>query len=138
MTEVVEGIREERRALLEGAQMPLDELSIGKNSKDRPCLIYKGHPWDGMSGMEQYRVAVSVVRRLKPECGFVLLDGLETFDVNQLADFGAWLEEQKLQAIATRVSDGVECSVIIEDGVLFQSTRPARGATPHPLDGIRQ
>ena len=31
-------------------------------------------------------------------------------------EFGHWLEEQGLQAIATRVSTGDECSIIIEDG----------------------
>ena len=31
-------------------------------------------------------------------------------------EFGKWLEAEGLQAIATRVSTGGECSVIIEDG----------------------
>ncbi len=118
LTEAVEAIRDRRRQLLAGAQMPMDELTIGKNAKERPCLLYKGQPWDCMSGMEQMRVAVSIVRRLKPECGFVLLDGLESFDMDELAKFAAWLESNGLQAIATRVSDGAECSVVIEDGVL--------------------
>lgn len=118
LTQAVEDIRERRRLLLSGAQMPLDELAIGKNEKERPCLLYKNQPWDGMSGMEKYRVAVSIVRRLKPSCGFVLLDGLEAFDIDELAAFAAWLESEGLQAIATRVSDGAECSVIIEDGAL--------------------
>ena len=30
--------------------------------------------------------------------------------------FGQWLETQNLQAIATRVSTGSECTIIIEDG----------------------
>ena len=30
--------------------------------------------------------------------------------------FGAWLEREGLQAIATRVSTGDECSIIIQDG----------------------
>lgn len=47
---------------------------------------------------------------------FVLLDKLEQMDISTLRDFGIWLESQNLQAIATRVSTGGECSVIIEDG----------------------
>ena len=31
-------------------------------------------------------------------------------------EFGNWLKEQGLQAIATRVSTGSECSIVIEDG----------------------
>jgi hypothetical protein len=56
------------------------------------------------------------VRKLNPECGFVLLDKLEQMDRNTLAEFGAWLEEENLQCIATRVSNGDECSIIVTDG----------------------
>lgn len=38
-------------------------------------------------------------------------------DQDTLNEFGKWLEqEQSVQVIATRVSSGKECSVIIEDG----------------------
>ena len=37
-------------------------------------------------------------------------------DVTTLNAFGEWLESEGLQAIATRVSTGDECSIIIEDG----------------------
>ncbi|MNI93001.1 hypothetical protein D3C73_1508820 [compost metagenome] len=37
-------------------------------------------------------------------------------DMDSLNEFGAWLEQEGLQAIATRVSTGEECSIIIEDG----------------------
>ena len=64
----------------------------------------------------QLRVATAIVRRLNPQCGFVLLDKLEQMDVETLREFGEWLEQEGLQAIATRVSTGSECSIIIEDG----------------------
>ena len=92
--------------------MPLEGLSVEQGE-----LIYNGQQWDCMSGSEQLIVAASIVRKLNPSCGFVLLDKLEQMDMNTLAAFGAWLESQGLQAIATRVSKGDECSVIIEDGV---------------------
>ena len=37
-------------------------------------------------------------------------------DKQTLEQFGQWLEKEGLQAIATRVSTGDECSIIIEDG----------------------
>ena len=37
-------------------------------------------------------------------------------DTDTLKEFGEWLEKEGLQAIATRVSTGEECSIIIEDG----------------------
>lgn len=112
----VRQIREERNALLDSVKMPLEGLTVEKG-----LLIYKGRQWDCMSSMEQFRVAVAVCRRLKPECGFVLLDRLEAFDLGQLQEFNAWLKEQGMQAIATRVSEGGECSIIIEDGCVVSS-----------------
>lgn len=107
----VQEVREERNALLASVNMPLPGLSV-----EQGALVYQGEKWDCMSSMEQFRVAVAVCRQLKPECGFVLLDRLEAFDLEQLANFNAWLKEQGMQAIATRVSEGGECSIIIEDG----------------------
>ena len=69
-----------------------------------------------MSGSQQLQVATAIVRKLKPECGFVLIDKLEQMDQLTLQEFGAWLEQEGLQAIATRVSTGDECSILIEDG----------------------
>ena len=62
------------------------------------------------------KVSTAIVRKLNPKCGFVLLDKLEQMDMHTLHEFGQWLEQEGLQAIATRVSTGDECSIIIEDG----------------------
>ena len=74
-----------------------------------------------MSGSDQLKTATAIVRRLNPKCGFVLLDKLEQMDIDTLKEFGQWLESEGLQAIATRVSTGDECSIIIEDGTAVTS-----------------
>jgi len=38
-----------------------------------------------------------------------------------MQEFGEWLEAEGLQAIATRVSTGGECSIIIEDGYVSET-----------------
>lgn len=111
LTEQIENIRQARQELLDNADLPLPGLSVENGN-----LLYHGKAWDCMSSSEQLRVATAIVRRLKPECGFVLLDKLEQMDVQTLTEFGEWLENEHLQAIATRVSTGDECSIIIEDG----------------------
>lgn len=116
LTEQIEGIRMARQALLDSADLPLPGLSVEAGK-----LLYNGKAWDCMSGSEQLRAATAIVRRLKPECGFVLLDKLEQMDMQTLTEFGQWLEAEGLQAIATRVSTGDECSVIIEDGYIAGS-----------------
>lgn len=42
-------------------------------------------------------------------------------DNQTLEQFGRWLEQEGLQAIATRVSTGDECSIIIEDGYSIEN-----------------
>ena len=120
----VQDVRSRRKALLESVTMPLPGLSV-----EQGLLIYNGQRWDCMSTMEQYRVAVAVCRQLKPMCGFVLLDRLESFDTEQLADFNQWLVSMGMQAIATRVSTGDECSIIIEDGQVQDAVLPEEEIT---------
>lgn len=110
-TERIEAVRKERANLLDGANLPLEGLSVEDGE-----LTYKGFKWDNLSGADQMKVGVAIVRKLNPKCGFVLLDKLEQMDLDTLQEFSAWLKQEGLQVIATRVSTGDECSIIIEDG----------------------
>lgn len=114
LTDRLEGLREQRRSLLDGAPLPLDGLSIDEEGR----LTYMGHTWGDMSGSEQLRVATAIVRATKPDCGFVLVDELEQMDPETLADFGAWAESEGLQVIGTRVATDDTCTVVIEDGMV--------------------
>ena len=111
LTNAIEDVRKQKTSLLDSADLPLPGLSV----KDGE-LIYNGQQWDNMSSAEQMIVSTSIVRKLNPKCGFVLLDKLEAMDLDTLKEFGAWLEQEGLQAIATRVSTGDECSIVITDG----------------------
>lgn len=110
-TEKVEAVRREKNDLFKGANFPLSGLSVQDGE-----LTYNGYKWDNLSGAEQLKVSTAIVRKLNPKCGFVLLDKLEQMDPDTLGEFGTWLKAENLQAIATRVSTGDECSIIIEDG----------------------
>ena len=116
----IDEVRKQKYDLLNNADLPLPELSIDDNE-----LTYKGKKWDSMSGSDQLRVSTAIVRKLNPDCGFVLLDKLEQMDLKTLTEFNAWLEQEGLQAIATRVSTGDECSVIIEDGYVKEDVQSA-------------
>ena len=111
LSEKINSVRDKKAELLSSAELPLPELSVKEGE-----LVYKGQKWDNMSGSERLMVSTAIVRKLNPECGFVLLDKLEQMDLQTLQEFGSWLEGEGLQAIATRVSTGDECSIIIEDG----------------------
>ena len=107
----IDSVRQAKIDLLKGADLPLEGLSVEDGE-----LIYNKKRWDCMSGSDQLKVSTAIVRKLNPNCGFVLLDKLEQMDLDTLQEFGSWLEHEGLQAIATRVSTGEECSIIIEDG----------------------
>ena len=111
LTNEIEVVRQQKTDLLTNADLPLEGLSVNDGK-----LIYQGQEWDNMSGSQQLMVATAIVRKLKPDCGFVLIDKLEQMDKVTLEQFGSWLEQEGLQAIATRVSTGDECSILIEDG----------------------
>lgn len=111
LTAKINDARDRKKQLLEGANLPLPGLSIEDQE-----LTFNGQKWDNMSSSEQLKVATAIVRKLNPNCGFVLVDKLEQMDIDTLNEFGCWLENEGLQAIATRVSTGGECSIIIEDG----------------------
>lgn len=111
LTSEIDSVRQAKANLLQSAQLPLPGLSVQDGE-----LTYNGFKWDNMSGADQLKVSTAIVRKLNPQCGFVLLDKLEQMDIDTLGEFGDWLEQEGLQAIATRVSTGDECSVIIEDG----------------------
>ena len=105
-------LRKERVDLLDGAPLPLEGLAVDGDGR----MTYKGQVWSDMSSAEQLRVATAIVQATKPDCGFVLVDELEKFDSEQLADFGAWATERGLQVIGTRVGTDDACTIIIEDG----------------------
>ena len=107
----INDLRKKRSDLLKSANLPLPQLSVEDGE-----LTYEGKKWDSMSGSDQLKVATAIVRKINPDCQFVLMDKLEQMDTNTLTEFGAWLEQEGLQVIATRVSTGKECSLIIEDG----------------------
>ena len=128
LTEQIKAKRTARMDLLNGADLPLTGLGVEDGR-----LTYNGKHWQDKSGRghprgpdvsDQLRVATAIVRRLNPDCGFVLLDKLEQMDLATLAEFGSWLQTEGLQAIATRVSTGGECQIIIEDGRVKDAEEP--------------
>lgn len=119
LTTEIEKTRNAKIDLLKSAKLPLPDLFVEGGE-----LLYKGKKWDCMSSADQLRVATAIVKAINPKCGFVLLDKLEQMDLNTLNEFGTWLQSEGLQGIATRVSTGDECSILIEDGEAVQPEVP--------------
>lgn len=131
LTNELEQIRADKKKLLDNADLPLPELSVVNGE-----ITYKGMKWDNMSGSEQLRVSTAIIRKLNPECGFVLVDKLEQMDNETLQDFAQWLEGEELQVIATRVGTGDECSIIIEDGYSITQNEVTQNNKPNFQKGV--
>ena len=127
LTGEIEKIRRQKMDLLKNADLPLPGLSVEDGE-----LVYNDQKWDNMSGSDQMKVSTAIVRKLNPNCGFILLDKLEQMDLETMKEFNAWLEQEGLQAIATRVSTGDECSIIISDGYVEGEApaEPEKAETP--------
>lgn len=116
--EAVKVIQQKKQELASKAKTLLPGLAIEDGE-----LVYNGKRWDCMSGAEQLKVATAISHALNPKMGFVLVDGLEQLDLNSLQEFARWVAEVGMQCIATRVSKGPECSIIIEEGVAVSNER---------------
>lgn len=125
LTTEIDNIRQSKTDLLKSADLPLPGLAVTDGE-----LTYNGYKWDGMSGSDKLKVSTAIVRKLNPNCGFVLLDKLEQMDLYTLKEFGEWLEAEGLQAIATRVSTGEECSILIQDGYVVDEMSKAEPVQP--------
>ena len=116
LTDKIEDTRGAQIALLDNADLPLKpHLTVVHGE-----LMYDGLPWDNLATSDQMKVAAAIAARENPNCGLVLLDGLETMDVDTLAEFGEWAEAEDLQVIGTRVSVGDECTLIISEGLVAE------------------
>lgn len=129
LTTQIEDVRKQKTMLLSSAELPLPGLAVEDGE-----LTYMGQKWDNMSGSQRLIVSTAIVRKLNPSCGFVLMDKLEQMDLKTLREFGEWLEQENLQVIATRVSTGEECSVIIEDGYAKATSEPQPAFVPKRWD----
>ncbi len=130
LTIEIDNVRQAKIDLLKDANLPLPGLSVVDGE-----LTYNGFKWDNMSGSDQLKVSVAIIRKLNPKCGFVLMDKLEQMDMDTLREFGAWLEAEGLQVIATRVSTGPECEIIIEDGYVKGKELPEPADSPKWKEG---
>lgn len=114
----IESIRQERIDLLSKVKMPYPGVSIENGE-----LVYNGKKWDCWSGSQRLKIGTAIARADNPSCGWVCCDNFESLDYQTQCEFGAWLEQEGLQVIATRVStNSEECTIIIEDGLPLGET----------------
>lgn len=120
LSKQIEQLRTARVKRMDSAAWPVDGLGFGEAG-----VTFNGLPFEQCSSAEQLRISTAIALSQNPRLpiGFIrdgsLLDSESLALVEQLA------AEKGAQIIVERVSDGDECSVIIEDGEVLAAAAVA-------------
>ena len=113
-TAVIEDLRKQKDALLQGAGLPFPGLSV-----ENKVVTLNGKAWDCMSESMKIRVGCAIVMRINPSCKFMYVDKLEQLDKESMAALNQFAVDHDLQIIGTRVTDNPgDCTVIIKNGYI--------------------
>lgn len=113
-TAVIEDLRKQKDALLQGAGLPYPGLSV-----ENKVVTLNGKAWDCMSESMKIRVGCAIVMRINPSCKFMFVDKLEQLDSDSLAELDQFAKDHDIQIIGTRVTtDPDDCTIIIKNGYI--------------------
>lgn len=113
-TAVIEDLRKQKDALLQGAGLPYPGLSV-----ENKVVCLNGKAWDCISESMKIRIACAIVMRINPSCKFMLVDKLEQLDSDSLAELDTFAKEHDIQIIGTRVTTNPDdCTLIIKNGYI--------------------
>jgi len=110
-TKEIDQKRMDKDLAIKNANMPIEGLSLGDDG-----VIFNGIPFDQCSGAEKLRISVAMGIALNPELKVLLIRDGSLLDQNSLGIVGHMANQNGMQVWLEKVSDGAECSVIIEDG----------------------
>ncbi len=94
-----------------GAKFPVKGLSLTDEG-----VVFNGIPFEQASGAQQLRVSVAIGLAMNPKLPVLLVRDGSLLDEESLKLLGELAEEADAQVWVERVSEGDECSLIIEDG----------------------
>lgn len=113
-TAVIEDLRKQKDALLQGAGLPYPGLSV-----ENKVVTLNGKAWDCMSESMKIRVGCAIVMRINPSCKFMFVDKLEQLDPDSLAELDQFAKDHDIQIIGTRVTTNPDdCTIIIKNGYI--------------------
>jgi len=101
-----------RAAMISGAKYPVPGMSVDGDLR----VILNGLPLEQASAAEQLRCSVAMGLALNPELRVMVIYDGSLLDTDSLAILAEMADEADAQVWIERVSEGEECTVIIEDG----------------------
>lgn len=113
-TAVIEDLRKQKDALLQGAGLPFPGLSV-----ENKVVTLNGKAWDCISESMKIRVGCAIVMRINPSCKFLFVDKLEQLDKESRAALRQFAIDHSLQIIGTIVTDEPDnCTLVIKNGYI--------------------
>ena len=110
-------INETKKDLLSNAKFPVEGLSF-EEVGDETILTFEGLPFDQCSTARKTRISVLMGIALNPGLKVLFIRDGSLLDKDNLSAIAGIAEEHDAQIWIERVSQGKECTVIIEDGEL--------------------
>lgn len=117
LDKIVKGLSKEiPDALIAKAELPIEGLKIDGNN------IFVGDVnIDNMSGSEQLRFGLDIVRSLNGTFKVICVDGIEALDKESFEFFLNEIKDDEFQYFVTRVEGESEHSIVVDDGEVVQS-----------------
>lgn len=115
LTDRIEEIDATKARLMAEAAWPIPGLGFGASG-----VTLNNLPFEQASSSEQLAVSVAVGAALNPACRVLLIRDGSLLDADTLRVVGELAERYDCQVWIERVSDGEECSVVIEDGAVIR------------------
>lgn len=113
LTARIEAIDQEKESALAEANLPVKGLAFGDSG-----VTLNGIPFSQASSAEQLRVSVALGLSMNPQIKVLLIRDGSLLDADSLRLVSEMAEAAGGQVFVERVSDGAECAVIIEDGMV--------------------
>lgn len=108
--------------LIAKAELPVPGLTIEGND-----ILINGVSLDNLSGSEQLKFGLEIVKKLNQTFRVICIDGIETLDIETFAKFLKMIESDDYQYFVTRVDGNTVNSVVVEDGEIkngLETTNP--------------
>jgi len=109
--DAVQGVRDKRRKLLDGAAWPVDGLGFADGS-----VTYNGVLFEQCSSAEQLRVSLAIAMEMNPKLRVLLIRDGSLLDDDSLRTIYETVGERDYQLWIERVGDDGQASIVIEDG----------------------
>jgi len=119
LTARIESIDAEKASALAEANLPVKGLAFSDAG-----VTLNGIPFAQSSSAEQLRVSVALGLAMNPQIKVLLIRDGSLLDTDSLRLVSEMAEAAGGQVFVERVSDGAECAVIIEDGMVQEAKKP--------------